>query len=224
MLNRARTKKNNFELVPTCSPLIRENINFNNFKLPIPFKITITHFGNILKDNLNFFNSIKPKIKHIIFNQYEFFFKVNKNKLNNLLEFCSNHSLSRQDLITDIAAYDKPGKPFRFSVLYNTLSVNYNNRILWSIKTKTVEPIETITNIFKGANWYEREVWDLFGIFVQNHPDLRRILTDYGFRGYPLRKDFPVTGFVDLLYKDTHKSIKREKISLAQEMREFTIK
>jgi NADH:ubiquinone oxidoreductase subunit C len=109
----------------------------------------------------------------------------------------------------------------RFKIFYFLLSYKLNNRLILSINTTDKIPISSITSLYQGANWYEREVWDLFGIFFINHPDLRRILTDYGFEGFPFRKDFPQTGFVEIRYDDEKKYVLYEALELTQEYRFF---
>lgn len=124
-----------------------------------------------------------------------------------------------------MTAYDRPGKYFRFTMVYNLLSVGYNTRVM--LITKVIEKapiIPTIVPIYSGAVWVEREVWDLFGIFFLDNFDLRRILTDYGFIGHPLRKDFPLIGFVEIHYDDSQKQIAYELVEMAQDFRNFTFK
>jgi len=108
-----------------------------------------------------------------------------------------NHSAQFTNL-TDIAGVDVPTRQFRFEIVYNLLSLRYNARIRVKTYADELTPIDSITELFKGANWYEREIWDMFGVFFANHPDMRRILTDYGFEGHPFRKDFPLSGYVEV--------------------------
>lgn len=103
------------------------------------------------------------------------------------------------------------------------LSLVNNQRVLVKTYTDELTPIDSITGLFQGANWYEREVWDMYGVFFSNHPDLRRILTDYGFSGHPFRKDFPLTGFVEVRYDDEVKRVVCEPLELAQEFRKFDL-
>lgn len=103
------------------------------------------------------------------------------------------------------------------------LSLANNQRVLVKTYTDELTPVESITGLFQGANWYEREVWDMYGVFFANHPDLRRILTDYGFSGHPFRKDFPLTGFVEVRYDDEVKRVVYEPLELAQEFRKFDL-
>jgi NADH dehydrogenase (ubiquinone) Fe-S protein 3 len=102
---------------------------------------------------------------------------------------------------------DVPSRPHRFEVIYNLLSLRYNSRIRVKTYTDELTPIDSCNEIYKAANWYEREIWDMYGVFFANHPDLRRILTDYGFEGHPQRRDFPLTGYVEVTEEYKYKSI-----------------
>jgi NADH:ubiquinone oxidoreductase subunit C len=106
--------------------------------------------------------------------------------------------------------------------VYDLLSLTYNSRIRVKVFVNEITSVDSIVKIFKNANWWEREVWDLYGIYFNEHPDLRRILTDYGFEGYPMRKDFPLSGYVELRYDQSKKRIVLEPIELTQEFRSFT--
>jgi len=121
----------------------------------------------------------------------------------------------------DITAVDYPARDERFDAVYHLLSPHHNRRIRVKTAVADGEPIASATGIFPAADWYERETYDLFGIFFSGHPDLRRILTDYGFDGHPLRKDFPMTGFVELRYDDEQKRVVYEPVRLSQEYRQF---
>ena len=131
-----------------------------------------------------------------------------------------NPSISMESLI-DITAIDYPGNEKRFTLVYNLLSVSKNFRIKVKTKTNEDNPVCTVTEVFPCANWYEREVWDLFGIRFLGHPDLRRILTDYDFDGHPLRKDFPLTGFTQVRFDDELGKVVNEPVKLDQEFRNF---
>jgi len=124
-------------------------------------------------------------------------------------------------VLVDVCGVDYPERENRFDVVYNMLSLTQNQRIRVKIETDEVMPVPSVTGIFSSANWYEREVWDLFGIAFSNHPDLRRIMTDYGFEGHPLRKDFPLTGYVEVRYDDEQKRVVYEPVKLTQEYRNF---
>ncbi|EZA55415.1 NADH dehydrogenase [ubiquinone] iron-sulfur protein 3, mitochondrial [Ooceraea biroi] len=115
------------------------------------------------------------------------------------LTFLKDHHNTQFVNLTDITALDVPSRQYRFELVYNLLSLRYNSRIRVKTYTDELTPVDSVYSIFKVADWYEREVWDMFGIFFSNHPDLRRILTDYGFEGHPLRKDFPLSGYVEVI-------------------------
>jgi NADH-quinone oxidoreductase subunit C len=123
--------------------------------------------------------------------------------------------------ITDITAVDWPGREQRFDVVYHLLSPRLNQRIRVKAATDEVTPVPSLIDVFRGADWYERETFDLYGVLFSGHPDMRRILTDYGFEGHPLRKDFPLTGFVEVRYDDEQKRVVYDKVNLAQEFRTF---
>ena len=132
-----------------------------------------------------------------------------------------NHYQLQFKTLISITAVDYPNKLDRFEVNYFLLSYKLNTRLIIKINTTDTNPIKSITSIYSSASWYEREVWDLFGIFFSNHPDLRRILTDYGFDGFPFRKDFPQTGYLEVRYDDEKKYVLYEPIEIAQEFRSF---
>jgi len=121
----------------------------------------------------------------------------------------------------DLCGVDYPQRADRFDVVYHLLSPRQNVRIRVKLTTDETRPVPSIIDIFPGAGWFEREAWDLYGILFSGHPDLRRILTDYGFEGHPLRKDFPVTGFVEVRYDDVAKRVVYEPVELKQELRSF---
>lgn len=122
---------------------------------------------------------------------------------------------------TDVTAVDYPERDERFDVVYHFMSPHLNQRIRVKLTTDDVEPVPSITGVFRGADWFERETYDLYGVLFSGHNDLRRILTDYGFDGHPLRKDFPVTGFVQVKYDEERKRVVYEPVKLMQEFRTF---
>ncbi|XP_064640929.1 NADH dehydrogenase [ubiquinone] iron-sulfur protein 3, mitochondrial-like [Lineus longissimus] len=137
------------------------------------------------------------------------------------LTFLKDHHNGQFLSLADLAGVDVPTREYRFEIVYNLLSLRYNSRIRVKTYTDELTPIESVCSIFAAADWYEREIWDMFGVFFTNHPDLRRILTDYGFEGHPFRKDFPLSGFVEVRYDDEVKRVVVEPIEMAQEFRKF---
>lgn len=115
-----------------------------------------------------------------------------------VLQFLKDHHQAQFENLVDIAGMDVPSRPNRFEIIYNILSLRYNSRIRVKTYTDELTPIDSCFEVYKAANWYEREIWDMYGVFFANHPDLRRILTDYGFEGHPQRRDFPLSGYVEV--------------------------
>jgi NADH/F420H2 dehydrogenase subunit C len=141
-------------------------------------------------------------------------------KLNIVLNFLKNHSKTKFNLLVDIACVDFLNfKDNRFQMNYLLLSCFHNSRLTVSFWLNEKDVIQSSTNIFSGANWLEREVWDMYGIFFYNHSDLRRILTDYGFSGYPFRKDFPLNGFFEIRYDENKQYLVYEPVELTQTFR-----
>jgi NADH-quinone oxidoreductase subunit C len=124
-------------------------------------------------------------------------------------------------MLVDLCAVDFPEREQRFEVVYHLLSLKHNQRIRVKVQTDEATPVPSVTEVFGAANWYEREAWDLYGVYFSDHPDLRRLLTDYGFEGHPLRKDFPQTGYVEVRYDDEQKRVVYERVSLRQDWRSF---
>jgi len=181
---------------------------------------------------LNWFNkSYARLIKKIINSVAKAIFVHNNNiviktDITNLklaLFFLNKHTLCSYKQLIDIAAEDTPKNSYRFRVNYILTSLLYNHKVILSVTTNELNYLPSATGIFQGACWLEREVWDLYGIFFKNNPDLRRILTDYGFPSHPLRKDFPLTGFSEIYYSLEKKRILTEKVELAQEYRVFSL-
>jgi NADH-quinone oxidoreductase subunit C len=123
--------------------------------------------------------------------------------------------------LMDVCVVDWPNQPERFEVVYNLLSLTNNQRLRVKVTTDESTPVPSVTAIYAAAGWWEREAWDLYGVFFTGHPDLRRILTDYGFEGHPMRKDFPLSGFVQVRYDDAEKRVVTEPVKLVQEYRNF---
>ncbi|OWF35092.1 NADH dehydrogenase [ubiquinone] iron-sulfur protein 3, mitochondrial-like [Mizuhopecten yessoensis] len=137
------------------------------------------------------------------------------------ISFLKNHHTGQFLNIIDITTMDVPTRKYRFEMIYMLMSLHFNSRIKVRSYTDELTPVDSITSEFHGANWMEREVWDMFGVFFANHPDLRRILTDYGFEGHPFRKDFPLSGYVEVRYDDEERRVVVEPLELAQEFRKF---
>ena len=142
-------------------------------------------------------------------------------QLESLVEFLRTDSACRFSSLVDITAVDHPERAERFDVVYHFLSMYQNHRIRLKIAVDEEEMVPSLVAIHPSANWFEREVFDMFGILFSGHPDLRRILTDYGFRGFPLRKDFPTTGYTEVRYDEAQKRVVYEPVKLVQEYRQF---
>ena len=138
-----------------------------------------------------------------------------------ILRFLRDDSRCAFSCFIDISGADYPSREARFDVVYHLLSPTQNQRIRVRVRTDETTPVPSVIDVFPAANWYERETYDLYGVLFSDHPDLRRLLTDYGFDGHPLRKDFPLTGFVEVRYDDEQKRVVYEPVRLAQEFRDF---
>lgn len=138
-----------------------------------------------------------------------------------IMNFLKNHIGLQYSLLSCISGIDFLGKDYRFCVSYDLLSLVFAQRLRVKAFLNEITPISSVVPVFPCANWWEREVWDMYGIFFENHPDLRRILSDYGFEGYPMRKDFPLYGYIELRYDENHKRIVAEPVEFAQEFRYF---
>jgi NADH/F420H2 dehydrogenase subunit C len=142
-------------------------------------------------------------------------------KLYSLLYFLRDNTNCQFKELIDIVVVDYPQREKRFEVNYLLLSLRYATRLKIKVRVDAYEGLDSLSSLFKAANWFEREAFDLFGVFFHNHPNLRRILTDYGFEGHPLRKDFPLTGFVEVRYDEEKKRVVCESLETAQEFRAF---
>ena len=145
----------------------------------------------------------------------------NKSDIVSIIKFLKDNEKLFFNQLIDITAIDYPSRELRFEIVYLLISLKLNQRILIKTSINENDNIESISSIHKNANWYERECYDLFGIKFLNHPDLRRIMTDYNFEGHPLRKDFPLTGHNEVSYSEKEKKIVYEKVKLSQEYRNF---
>ena len=144
-----------------------------------------------------------------------------QSSLAGFVEFLKTDANCKFSTLVDITAVDHPDRDPRFDVVYHFLSMYQNQRIRVKVAVREDDMVPSLTGVHSGANWFEREVFDMFGILFSGHHDLRRILTDYGFRGYPLRKDFPTTGYTELRYDEEQKRVVYEPVQLVQEYRQF---
>lgn len=151
----------------------------------------------------------------------ELILQTGRENILNVLEFLKTDGACDFKVLVDITAADYPDRAERFEVVYHLLSLNQNQRVRVKISTDESTPVPSTVGIYSAAGWYERETWDMFGIYFSGNPDLRRILTDYGFEGHPLRKDFPLTGYVELRYDDELKRVVYEPVKLVQDFRTF---
>ena len=181
--------------------------------------------NSINKENDQFLSTIKSTIgkdiieTNVFFNDFQII--VPSKKIFDVLTKLHSNSYFAFDQLIDITAIDYPEKPTRFEVVYLLLSTITNQRLTVKIYVNEGELVQSCVTIFKSANWSEREIWDMFGIFFSGHPDLRRLLTDYGFEGHPLRKDFPLTGRVQVKYDTDQNKVIYEPVNLVQEYRDF---
>ena len=181
--------------------------------------------NSINKENDQFLSTIKSTIgkdiieTNVFFNDFQII--VPSKKIFDVLTKLHSNSYFAFDQLIDITAIDYPEKPTRFEVVYLLLSTITNQRLTVKICVNEGELVQSCVSIFKSANWSEREIWDMFGIFFSGHPDLRRLLTDYGFEGHPLRKDFPLTGRVQVKYDTDQNKVIYEPVNLVQEYRDF---
>ena len=146
---------------------------------------------------------------------------VPTNKITKVLRFLRDHTHSQFKALSDLSGVDYPHKKNRFEVTYNLISYTYNTRISVITYVDEITSIDSVVHLYKNSNWFEREVWDMFGVFFYNNKDLRRILTDYGFKGHPLRKDFPLTGHTEVRYNEDQKKVISEPVKLEQNYRNF---
>jgi len=147
--------------------------------------------------------------------------RVQREALTRVLKFLRDDPKCAFNVLCDICGVDYPDRPMRFEVVYNLLSMPLNQRIRIKVDTDEDQAVPSAVGLYSSAGWWEREAWDLFGIYFADNPDLRRILTDYGFEGHPLRKDFPLTGYVELRYDEEQKAVVYEPVRLQQEFRNF---
>jgi NADH-quinone oxidoreductase subunit C len=174
---------------------------------------------------LGFANAVQSKLdSHIVqaeFHKDELCVTIKRESIVPFLTALRDEKELRFQQLVDICGADYPDRPERFDVVYNLLSLTFNTRIRVKISTDENTPVDSVVGVYSCAGWYERETWDMYGIYFSGNPDLRRILTDYGFEGHPLRKDFPLTGFVELRYDESLRRVVYEPVKLQQDFRVF---
>ena len=171
-------------------------------------------------------NSVKNLINTVPIYKIQFFSNeivvfVDPKKLFNLIHFLKYQTLLQYNVLSCVSGVDYPNKKLRFENSYDFLSLIFNHRLRVKVMLNEVQSLDSCIELFPASGWFECEVWDMYGIFFQNHTNLRRILTDYGFEGHPLRKDFPLNGFVELRYNENSKRVLNESIEFSQEYRTF---
>ena len=147
--------------------------------------------------------------------------EIHRDRVAKVMRFLRDDPVCRFTTLIDICGVDWPSRSDRFDVVYHLLSMHHNQRVRVILTTDEDTPVVSVTDVWPAANWFEREAFDMYGVLFDNHPDLRRILTDYGFHGHPLRKDFPLSGFTQVVYDEEQKRVVYEPVSLVQEYREF---
>ncbi len=196
-------------------------INTKKYKKDLT-KILKQSFKNQQETWLTSLKSLFPFwIQNIIIVKNEIIIYTSVKHLNNLISFFYYHTNTLFKIIPEITAIDYPDQKLRFEVVYIMLSPIYSARIRIKTLVDEITPVPSITNIYPSANWMERETWDMFGIYFYNHPDLRRILTDYGFEGFPLLKNWPLSGYMEVRYCDVQKRVIYEPIEITQEYRNY---
>ncbi|MBB4265020.1 NADH-quinone oxidoreductase subunit C [Roseospira visakhapatnamensis] len=147
--------------------------------------------------------------------------RVNRHDIVRVLIFLRDDPNCMFRQLVDVCGVDYPDRDERFEVVYNLLSLKHNQRVRVKLSASEATPVPSVVEVFPAANWFERETWDMYGVFFSGHPDLRRLLTDYGFEGHPLRKDFPLTGHVEMRYDDQQSRVVYEPVRLTQDFRSF---
>jgi len=169
--------------------------------------------------------SLEARLGNAIISQHvrfgELTLNVQRGKIIPVLKLLRDDGACRFEVLIDICGVDWPARENRFDVVYHLLSPRVNQRIRVKIEANETEPVPSAIEVFPAADWFEREAYDMYGILFAGHPDLRRLLTDYGFQGYPLRKDFPLSGYVEVRYDDERKQVVYEPVRLNQEFRDF---
>ncbi|VUZ44071.1 unnamed protein product [Hymenolepis diminuta] len=199
-LNFLKTASRSFSGSPAQDPVVQK----------------LTKFGNYVAECLPKYVQ-KVEVSHL----KELDICIHPDGVLPVMSFLRNNQNAQFVSLVDVTAVDVPSRVYRFEVIYNLLSLRYNCRARVRTYTDDLTPISSLSSLYQSANWYEREVWDMYGVLFSDHPDLRRILTDYGFQGHPQRKDFPLTGYTEMRYDEELKRVVIEPIELAQEYRKF---
>lgn len=165
--------------------------------------------------------ALKDDLLSLSFEKGELTLKVKRLSIVKILVYLRDHKDFLFKQLIDLCGVDYPDHPERFEVVYHLLSLKHNCRLRLKLTTDEAHAVPSITSVYSAANWFEREAWDMYGIKFENHPDLRRLLTDYNFEGHPLRKDFPLTGFVEVRYDDSQQRVVYESLNLPQAYRHF---
>lgn len=182
-------------------------------------------YSNYLKYLKNYLLLVLPKfINKISIDKNQLFIYTSPHYIRELCLFLRDNTNCLFKVLVDIIGVDYLGRTKRFEVCYTLLSLTFNSRVIIKVNVDELNHVPSITCLFRNANWFEREVWDLYGIMFIYHPDLRRILTDYGFKGFPLRKDFPLSGYSEMVYDVVTEHVQYKPIKLIQEFRAFNYK
>ena len=176
--------------------------------------------NKLIPTNTKTFFKILPILNIHLYNN-DISLTVQKKHLLNVVRVLKNHNNFQFKILSCISGIDYPGSKRRFKLVYEMLSLRYNIRLRLKTLSDEISPVDSISTVFPAAGWYESEIWDMFGVFFQNHSNLTRLLTDYGFEGYPLRKDFPLSGFTEVSYDYVKKQVLNNKIELSQELKTF---
>ncbi len=175
-----------------------------------------------LKDLADYIvENLENQVEKHVFENKELVIHAQAENICTVLKFLRDNRECEFTTLIDICGVDYPNKPLRFEIVYSLLSLRQNNRVRVKITADEDTLVPSVTEIFSSALWYEREVWDMYGVLFSGNPDLRRILTDYGFNGHPQRKDFPLTGYVELRYDEEQKRVVYEPVKLTQDFRRF---
>lgn len=164
---------------------------------------------------------LDDSVSGFVFAKDELVFAAKADDLPRVLKFLRDDKECQFTILIDLCGVDYPDRPARFEVVYNLLSVRQNNRVRVVVAAEEEQQVPSVVDLFSAAGWFEREVWDMYGVLFSGNPDLRRILTDYGFEGHPQRKDFPLTGYVELRYDEEKRRVVYEPVKLTQDFRKF---